>query len=79
MNATRLYQKHSIAELQEMRRKIENDPANQMPPGSLFKFTPRARKKFDAIDWAITLHLRDKNDSPAKDFGYTGRKTNRRR
>ena len=78
MNATKLYEKHSIAELQELRRKIENEPANRQTEG-IFKYTPSARKKLEAIDWAITFHLRDNNPNPAKDFGYTGRKSNRRR
>lgn len=66
-------------ELQALRVQIESNPANQQT-GSLFKYTPSARKKLDAIAWAITANLRAAKLARGEyinDAGYSGRQTNR--
>jgi hypothetical protein len=50
----------SFEELNEIRLAIENEPANQMPKGSFYLYTPNARKKLDDIAWAVTYKLAEK-------------------
>lgn len=60
---------------------IEESPGNQMPTGSLNRFTPAARQKLDEIALAITDNLaeaRKRNNDPIVTDGYSGRQTNRR-
>ncbi len=81
MSAAKLYQKHSQAELLALQKKIEEDPANHLPAGSIFRLTSTARKKLDQIAQAITFHLADKRaaaGNPVPISGYSGRQTNRR-
>jgi len=69
-------------ELVQMIRVIESDPANQLPKGGLYLFTPDARKKLDAIARAITNNLIDARaaaGNPVKADGYSGRQSNKRR
>lgn len=69
-------------ELVELMRAIEADPANQMPPGQLYLYTPKARKKLAAIQEQITHNLamkRAAEGNPVVADGYSGRKSNRRR
>lgn len=75
MDSVKLYTKYSIAELQEMEKKIKEDPKNQLT-GQFYLYTPSARKKLDAIAWAITYHLRDAKIARGEsinDSGYTGK------
>lgn len=75
MDSVKLYNKYSIAELQEMEKKIKEDPKNQLS-GQFYLYTPSARKKLDAIAWAITYHLRDTKIARGEsinDSGYTGK------
>lgn len=53
------YGKMTMEELQAARAAIESDPASQSPPGSFYRFTPRARSKIEAITWAITHLMRE--------------------
>lgn len=65
MDAVKLYRKYSIDELQAMAAKIKADPANQYARNSvqratsIYLYTPAARRKLDAIAWAITYHLQE--------------------
>jgi len=60
LDAVKLYRNHTIAELTAMQERICADPKNRMPEGSLYLYRPQARRKLDAIRWAITYHLRDR-------------------
>lgn len=67
-------------ELVEMQAAIERDPQNQTS-GGLWKYTPAARKKLDAIQRQITHNLAMKRAAegrPVECDGYSGRQTNRR-
>lgn len=55
----RLYQRHSVAELQALRVAVEQDPANLAAPGGLHLYTVKAQKRLAAIAWAITYHMKD--------------------
>ena len=73
---------YANAQLLEMSSAIEADPANQMPPGSLYLFTQPARKKLDEIAMAITDNIADARAAagdPVPTAGYSGRQSNRRR
>ena len=67
-------------ELLAIRKALEDDPANQTT-GSLWRYTAKARKKFDEIDRQITSNLRADRIArglPVNDCGYSGRQTNKR-
>jgi hypothetical protein len=51
--------KLSMDELLELRNRIEKDPKSKegLPEGSLWLFNAKARKRLDAIAWAITYKL----------------------
>jgi len=69
------------AELVEMQNVIETLPENKMPSGSLWLYTPSARKKLDKISRKITDNLRIARRltaNPVNTSGYSGRQTNRR-
>jgi len=69
------------AEWLMLRTAIESDPANHNPPGSLFIYTEKARKKLDRIDREITHNLaeaRKASGNPVSCDGYSGRNSNRR-
>lgn len=77
-----LSDRHSIAELVAMRRIVESEPSNRMPAGSLYLYTPKARRKLDEIDRAIaekSAEQRAAAGNPVPASGYSGRQTNRRR
>ena len=60
---------------------IESDPANRNPPGSLFIYTEKARKKLDRIAREITNNMAEARKSagnPVPCDGYSGRQSNRR-
>lgn len=67
-------------ELLEMQTAIKSDPKNQNT-GGLWKYTPAARKKLDAIQRQITHNLAMKRAAEGRPVvcdGYSGRQTNRR-
>lgn len=70
-----------IAELLARQKTIESDAANQMPSGSFYKYTPKARRKLDTISREITHLMGEKRallGNPVPCDGYSGRQTNRR-
>lgn len=54
MNRVKLSEK-TFEELDELRRKIENNPANKQAGFHMFK--PYPRKKLEDIAWAVTNKL----------------------
>lgn len=64
--ALALYKKHSLEELAAMREAVVTDPANRnTQPGSIYLFSPKARKKLDELAWAVRYHLDDKKSAGA--------------
>ncbi len=57
----------SFEALDGMRLAIESDPANANPAcaagRSIWRFTPKARKKLDALAWAVTYKLAERRRS----------------
>lgn len=71
----------SMDELLEKRKAIEADPKNRMPSGSLYLYTPNARKRLDKIDLEIANLIRERRAAegrPVPCDGYSGRQTKRR-
>lgn len=67
-------------ELQALARAIEDNPVNQQT-GSIFKYTPAATRKLDAIARQITFNLISAKKARGEfvnEAGYSGRQTNRR-
>ena len=66
-DSTKLANNYTFEQLNELRKKIENDPQSQNPDyskGSIYLYSPKARKKLDNIAWAVTYKLRRlKNDN----------------
>ncbi|AQT06662.1 hypothetical protein [Acetobacter persici] len=60
----KLYQNYSTSELVKMKQEIEAKPENLNPQHlegtSIYIYTKSARKKLDALSWAISYHLADK-------------------
>ena len=78
MNASQLYQKHTMKELLVIREELEKDPNNTNKDG-LYLYNPPTRKKLAAIDQAIAFHLADKREvmgNPVPVNGFSGRKSN---
>lgn len=48
-------------QLHELRHRIEINPAN-WTTGGIYLFTPKARKKLDAIAWCITYKMKEDRD-----------------
>jgi hypothetical protein len=72
------------AELLALREAIEADPVNQIPrgSGSIYLYTPKARKKLDEITEWISHNLlmaRKARGEVINIDGYSGRKCKRRR
>lgn len=68
-------------ELVTMASAIEADPGNAMPPGSLYLYTPKARKRLKAIREQIAHNMaeaRKTAGNPVSCDGYSGRKANKR-
>lgn len=61
MNGVALFKRYSMAELIAMKEDIQRKPENQMKPGSLYLYTPKARKWLDEIGWAIYYHLTNRS------------------
>lgn len=58
----------SFEELETRRAKIVDDPANANPAratGSIFLYTPQARRKLDDLAWAVTYKLQAKKKESA--------------
>jgi hypothetical protein len=69
-NPSRLYRNLTVEQLGELRRQVEADPKSANPmhgKGSIYLYTPAARRKLDAIAWAITYHLEDKKPKEKSD------------
>lgn len=71
-------------ELLAMIRQIEDDPKNQIPrgSGSIWLYTPKARKRLDQIALALALKTREKRKLAGEyvdESGYSGRQSKRRR
>lgn len=66
-DAVKLYQNLNTAQLQEMMQSIYADPANANPAYAsgrdIHLYTKSARKKTDALSWAITYHLMDRKSA----------------
>lgn len=61
--ALALYKRYSLAELAAMREEVTRDPANKnTQPGSIYLFSPKARKLLDDLAWAVRYHLENKKD-----------------
>lgn len=59
-----LYKRHSVEELTTMQRAIQDDPTCRNPErGSIWIYTPKARKKLADIAWAIRYHMDDKQQA----------------
>ncbi len=63
-NSVSLASNLTTEQLLELRKAVESDPKSQNPDhatkGSIWPYTKSARKKLDAISWAITYHLQDR-------------------
>ncbi len=71
----------TTAEALAMIAAIEADPTNRTPPGSLWIYTPKARKKLTDLARVIANNQRAERIARGEvvnDAGYSGRKTNRR-
>lgn len=80
MNAITLYRRHDKAALLAIQAAIMSDPGNRNTSGGLYIYTPRARRKLDAIAVAITMHMDDERNAagdPVSQDGYTGRQSKR--
>lgn len=62
MNAPELYKRYTLQELEDMAAGIRENPDNQQS-GSLYLYTPEARRKLQRIAYAITWHLRDNKEA----------------
>ena len=82
MNDVQFKAKYSQAELLELTKQIESDPASkETVPGSIYLYNKKARKELDDIARAITLHMAERRAAegrPVPCDGYSGRQTNRR-
>lgn len=64
MTRTALARKFNVEQLVARAAAIEAAPTNQQT-GSVYRFTPSARKHLDAIAWAISYHLAVRRKSEA--------------
>jgi hypothetical protein len=77
-DAVKLSNAYSTDELNAMYRVLARDPAGHNPEHaqgqSIHIYTPSTRKKMDAIAWAITYHLKDKNHAASgnRDGSFKG-------
>lgn len=58
---------HSFEDLNALRLAVQNDPSSANPQhakgASIFLHTPAARRKLDAIAWAVTTKLAEKRSA----------------
>ena len=50
--------KKTMEQLVKMRKEIEKDPDNRNPKGTFEMYTKKAKRKLDAINWAIHNKLK---------------------
>lgn len=58
-----LYRNLDLVALNDLREAICADPANTNPAharGDIYLYTKSARRKLDALSWAVTYHLMDR-------------------
>lgn len=56
----------TIEQLGELRQSVEDDPAHKnREPVSIWIYTKKARRKLDAISWAITYLLAERKQCQA--------------
>ncbi len=65
MDAVKLYKKYSQEELLKRIDAIKADPKNQLTD-QFYLYTPAARNKIKAHDWAIYYHMQDKRREEAE-------------
>jgi hypothetical protein len=71
----------TIPELHALQAEIMADPASREGVRPPAMYNAKAKKKLDAIGWAITLLLAEINKQRYPDYytpGYSGRNSNRR-
>lgn len=64
-DAVRLSDSYTLAELNTLRGEVESDPASANPghaKGSINIFTKAARRRLDALAWAVTYKLRERGE-----------------
>lgn len=60
-SAPKLSDAYTLAELEEIRQEIISDPANLNPEqNSIYIYCKQARRKLDALAWAVTYRLGEK-------------------
>lgn len=64
MDAVKLASRYTTQELVAKGTEIRAMPENKNPTGSFQRYVPRARRKLEAIDWAITYHLQNRQNGP---------------
>ena len=69
------------AELVKLAQQIRTLPENQMPIGSFWLYTAKARKMLRQIDWAIFANIKQARLAAGNlvTSGYSGRQTKRKR
>jgi hypothetical protein len=77
------YDNKTIEELLAIKKQLQEDPKSQNPDKkSIFKYSPKARKKLEELDWAITSKMREVREARGETIkcsGYSGRQSNKRR
>lgn len=71
----------TTAELLAKIAEIEKNPANKGEPGSLWSYTPAARRKLDKLRREVASNMRADRLAkglPVDDSGYSGRQSNKR-
>lgn len=63
----RLSDAYSFEQLNDLRLAVQEDPANQRPAGAatIHLYTKSARKKLDALAWAVTHKLKEAREAAA--------------
>jgi hypothetical protein len=64
-NAVKLSDAYSLEELYELRKSITEDPSNANSDGSIYLYTKAARKKLDAIGYAVSYKIKERLTSLA--------------
>lgn len=78
MNAGKLYETKTMDQLVALRKQLCNDPKNFAKDGGIYLHNKQTRQKFDAIDLAITFHLKDRREARGEtinEAGYSGRQS----
>ena len=67
-DSVKLYRNLSMSELTALQQQVQVDPKSRNPAhatGSIYLYTKAARRKLDAISWAMTYHLQDARKNSA--------------